>query len=84
MGVKEIADYILSFGNVIFAFALLPSVFGKSKPAAWTSLITFFVLCCFSVSYGLLRLPLAAALNSVNAVLWGTLFWQKRHELRKS
>lgn len=70
-------DALFAAGQIAFAIALLPSVFGRDKPAAWTSGATGAVLAMFAVAYASLGLTWAAASCAVCAATWLVLLWQK-------
>lgn len=70
-------DIVLSIGNVVFSVALLPSVFGKSKPAFSTSLMTGTTLLVFAVVYASLDLWVAMSVTIIGASLWLLLAFQK-------
>lgn len=70
-------DFILAAGAWIFAIALLPSVFGKDKPAFSSSLITGSVLAVYIVAYISLSLWVAAVSVSITTALWFILAIQK-------
>lgn len=62
---------------MVFALALLPSVFSKDKPALWTSLMTGSVLVVFAVVYASLSLWYATFTTALAAGLWIVLAIQK-------
>lgn len=70
-------DIILSVGQYIFVIALLPSVFGKDKPALSSSLLTGSILAVFSVVYATLGLWSSTIASVVVAVTWFILAWQQ-------
>ena len=70
-------DIVLAVGSLIFAFALLPSVFSKHKPAVWTSLLTASVMAVFSVTYASLSLWYTASTSTLATTLWFVLAIQK-------
>lgn len=71
-------DIVLSAGSLIFAFALLPSVFSPNKPSLWTSLSTGIVLAIFTIVYASLSLWYAVTTTALTAVLWLILAFQKK------
>lgn len=70
-------DALLSTGSIIFIIALLPSVFGKHKPAVATSVMTSTVLVTYVVAYSSLKLWFAATLTMATAALWCLLALQQ-------
>lgn len=76
-------DIVLSIGQWIFVLALLPSVFGKDKPALASSLLTGGVLSVFGFVYATLGLWSAVVATSAVAGTWFILAWQKYREKTK-
>jgi len=70
-------DIVLALGNLVFAVALLPSIFSRDKPALTTSLLTASMLTIFVATFSSLDLWLSALGVSVGAVGWWVLFVQK-------
>jgi len=70
-------DIIYGIGGLVFAVALLPAVFSKSKPPLSTSVMTLVTLAIFSVASLSLNLYLAAVTQIMAALMWGTLAVQK-------
>lgn len=70
-------DIILSTGQYIFVIALLPSVFGKDKPALSSSLLTGTILGIFSGVYATLGLWSSTVASSAVALTWFILAWQQ-------
>jgi len=70
-------DIVFSIGAWIFVIALLPSVFGKDKPALLSSLITGSVLAIFAFTYVSLSLGMAALSTSMVSLTWFVLAIQK-------
>lgn len=70
-------DIVFSIGAWIFVIALLPSVFGKDKPALSSSLITGSVLAVFAFTYVSLSLWIAALSTSMVSLTWFVLAVQK-------
>jgi len=70
-------DWVLTAGSLIFAFALIPSVFSQHKPALSTSLMTGAVLLVFSFVYLTLSLWFASITTLTTGTLWFTLAIQK-------
>ncbi len=71
-------DWVLTVGGFGFFIALLPTIVGKSKPAASSSLVTFILLGAFVWVYASLGLWKAMAANSLTAAAWGILFVQTK------
>lgn len=72
-----IHDYIFTLGNAILFFALLPTVFGKEKPALKTSVMTSTILTVFGFTFLSLTLYLSAVTVLGSAALWYILAYQK-------
>lgn len=70
-------DWVLTAGSALFAFALLPSVLGKDKPAVSTSFMTGTVLLIFAFVYWTLSLWISTITTVITAILWLTLAIQK-------
>ncbi|TSD05305.1 MAG: hypothetical protein Greene07147_626 [Parcubacteria group bacterium Greene0714_7] len=70
-------DIVLSIGQYIFVIALLPSVFGKDKPALSSSLLTGTVLGVFSVVYATLGLWSSTVASILVTATWLLLAWQQ-------
>jgi hypothetical protein len=70
-------DWILTIGQILFIFALAPSVFSKDKPALTTSLLTGTVLAVFAIVFATLYLWLAATSTLVSSLTWLLLAYQK-------
>lgn len=70
------ADIIFTVGGVIFAVALLPSVFGENKPAWKTSLITAVVLTVYAITFATIGFVFSATMNTITAIMWFVLFAQ--------
>lgn len=70
-------DWVFSVGQWVFILALLPSVFGKDKPALSTSLMTGTVLAIFALTYITLSLLLAGISTSLSSAVWFVLAVQK-------
>ncbi|MES2135301.1 MAG: hypothetical protein V4449_03620 [Patescibacteria group bacterium] len=77
-------DIVLSIGQYIFVLALLPSVFGKDKPALSSSLLTGSVLAVFSAVYATLNLWSSAVASAIVAGVWFILAWQQYRKKRNS
>lgn len=70
-------DVVLAVSFLVFNVALLPSVFGKRKPALGTSLLTTTFLIPGLVVYLSLSLWYAALMTVLNILLWLTLAVQE-------
>lgn len=70
-------DYIFAVGGIVFLVSLIPSIRDKQKPALSTSLLTGGVLILFALTYASLRFWFAAITQSVTAVLWLVLAYQR-------
>jgi len=70
-------DMVLAGGQWIFIIALLPSVFGKDKPALSTSLLTGAVLSVFALTFVTLSLWVSAVSTELTSFTWFLLAFQK-------
>jgi hypothetical protein len=68
---------VLAGGQWIFIIALLPSVFGKDKPALSTSLLTGAVLSVFALTFVTLSLWVSAVSTELTSFTWLLLAFQK-------
>lgn len=75
-------DIIFGGGNLVFAVALLPSIFSEHKPALSTCLITGAVLLSFAVTYASLALWAGMAMVALNGALWLVLAVQQYRRRR--
>jgi hypothetical protein len=73
----NIQDLILTAGSLIFALALLPSIFSKNKPALSTSLLTAVVVYIFAGVYISLNLWFTAITTLITGSCWSILALQK-------
>jgi hypothetical protein len=71
-------DWVFTVGNIIFAVALLPSVFGKNKPEVTTSLMTGVVLLIYSFTQFTLSLWFSSFTTLITACIWLLLAFQKK------
>jgi hypothetical protein len=69
-------DFVLATSTFAFNLALLPSVFGKHKPALGTCILTSVFLTANVAVYFSLSLWYAAIMASINLCLWTTLLIQ--------
>lgn len=72
-------DIVFALGAFIFVLALTKMVNVADKPPAAASMPIALTLFSFAVAYASLRLPLAATMTAVQAVLWGVLYFQAKH-----
>ena len=77
-------DIVLSVAQVIFAGALLPSVFGKDKPALTTSLVTGLLLIVLVFTFYTLELWFSAGSTAFLSAVWLVLAVQKFSGKEKS
>ncbi len=77
-------DIILSIGQYVFVIALLPSVFGKDKPALSSSLITAIILAIFSLVYSTLDLWSSTVASGIVSATWFLLAWQQYRKKKVS
>lgn len=76
-------DIVLSVGQYIFVIALLPSVFGKDKPALSSSLLTGTVLGVFTAVYATLGLWSSTIASTLVTATWFLLAWQQYRRRNK-
>ncbi|MDD2658012.1 MAG: hypothetical protein PHD04_05220 [Candidatus Pacebacteria bacterium] len=70
-------DIVISVGQYVFVLALLPSIFGKDKPALLSSILTGTILLVFGAVYVTLALWSSAISSAVLTVAWFILAFQK-------
>lgn len=70
-------DIVLAVCIAAFNVALLPSVFGKSKPQLSTSVLTFSFLIPQAAVFLSLSLWYSFTMSAINACLWAALGIQK-------
>jgi hypothetical protein len=70
-------DWVLSIGSLLFVIALLPSIFGKDKPALKTCVLTAIVMTAFSITYGSLGLWYTMFTSAIVTIEWYILWYQK-------
>jgi hypothetical protein len=70
-------DTVITVGNAIFAFSLLPSIRSKEKPHLYTSMPTAIVLYIFAATFLTLDLIYASVVTLISALLWTLLVVQK-------
>ncbi|HET7320415.1 MAG TPA: hypothetical protein VFI84_02395 [Candidatus Saccharimonadales bacterium] len=76
-------DTILAVSILGFNIALVPTVFGKSKPHLSTSITTVIFLLATVVVYVSLSLWYSASMGFLNATLWTILATQRWLQGRK-
>lgn len=70
-------DNVLAISFLVFNIALLPSVFGKRKPALGTSLLTTTFLIPGLIVYISLSFWYSTIMTAINISLWFTLGLQE-------
>ncbi len=70
-------DVVLAVGGFGFSVALLPSLFGKDKPAKSSCVATGSILAVFVVCYATLGLWAAAVSTFLTCVCWAILHIQQ-------
>lgn len=75
-------DIIIAAGQWVFLLALLPSIFGKDKPALATSIATSGVLAVLAFTYSTLSLWVSTISGILVSVAWFILAVQK-HKMGK-
>lgn len=76
-------DYVFAIGAIVFIFALMPTVRGKSKPPLITSITTSIVLFVYSYNYLTLKLWFAMVTTAATATQWAVLAFQKYQQNHK-
>ena len=69
-------DLVFSIGNFVFAFALIPTIKGKDKPAFSTSIISASFLTLFIIAFSTLGLWFSALGVGTSATAWWILTLQ--------
>jgi hypothetical protein len=69
-------DLVFSIGGIVFALALLPSLFGTHKPEFITSCLTSTVLSMFSLTYFDLDFEYSGTITAITSLMWLSLAWQ--------
>ncbi|MBI4120892.1 MAG: hypothetical protein HY457_01380 [Parcubacteria group bacterium] len=69
-------DKVISIGQWLFFFALLPSIFSPEKPAFWSSILTATILMVFAFTFSTLKLRSATVSSVVVSVGWYVLAYQ--------
>lgn len=74
-------DWVIAIGQLIFFFALLPSIFSNDKPNRWSSLLTATTLSVFTYTFWTLGLFWGAFNSALVTIAWFVLFFQKRNKI---
>lgn len=69
-------DYVLFLGQIVFLFALLPTVFGDSKPEFCTCIVTALGMTLFTYVYATVNWWWTTAVAFVVTLLWWILVVQ--------
>jgi hypothetical protein len=77
-------DIVLAICVLVFNLALIPSIFGRSKPALATSVLNVAFMLAVVTVYFNLHLWYSATMNSINTILWAILAAQKYTSLKTS
>ena len=72
---QDVVIMVSCFG---FAFALIPSIKGKQKPAKSSCAITLVLLAMCLISFGTLGLWLSFGAEATAMVAWAILLFQRR------
>jgi len=75
-------DWVFTSGQLIFVFALIPTIRGRDKPALSTSLITGLIIITFSYTQLTLKLYFSSITGMMAATAWLTLAFQKYQQLK--
>jgi len=73
-------DAVFFAGQIIFVFALIPTIRGKSKPALTSSVITGLILTIFALTYLSLNLWFSALAAIATSTSWWILAYQKHRQ----
>lgn len=76
-------DVVLATSFLVFNIALLPSVFGKHKPALGTSILTAAFLIPGLIVYANLSLWYSTIMTAINLILWVILAFQGYGNVKK-
>jgi Flp pilus assembly protein TadB len=76
-------DGVFFIGQIIFVFALIPTIKGKSKPALSSSVITGLILTIFALTYLSLDLWFSAVAATATSASWWVLAYQKYRQDKK-
>jgi len=79
-------DLVLSFGSVMFIFALIPMIISEHKPPLISSLISSAILYSFAFTYTTVDLVYAAVTTTVMATLWAIVAaqsWKQRRNKKE-
>lgn len=76
-------DTVIAVGQWILAASLLPTVFGKEKPALTTSVISVIVMATFGFTFWTLAFWNAVASSVAGCSIWFLLAVQKYRSTRK-
>lgn len=69
-------DVVMTLGQFIFAFSLIPTIKAKQKPAWTTCLMSSIVLTIYVPTLWSLNLHISVAATVLVAIGWWTLFFQ--------
>ena len=72
-------DIVIMAACFGFAFALIPSIVGKGKPARWSCGLTAFLLAVIGFCFATLQLWLSMASEIVCIIAWLILLFQRRN-----
>ena len=70
-------DWIIAIGGFCFSIALIPSIRGKDKPPASTSVLTAFFLYVFAICFATLGMWLSMSSEILSGIAWTILLIQK-------
>lgn len=76
-------DLVFTVGQIIFVFALIPTIRGKSKPALSSSIITGSILLIFALTYLSLGLWFSTIASIATSASWWILAFQKYQQIKK-
>lgn len=74
-------DTVLTLCNLVFIFALLPSIWGLDKPNLVTSGMMFFTLAVIGMTQISMDLTLSGGSAIISAGLWAVLGYQKLNKV---
>ena len=73
-------DLIFLMGAGALDVSFLPTLFGKFKPALWTSITFTVVMAAFTANFMDMDMPLATAMHTLATLMWGITIFQKREK----
>ncbi len=76
-------DTVLTIGQVVFSFALIPTIFNKQKPALSSSLISGVFLMVYAIVFATLSLWFTVIPTILTGTCWFILAYQRYRNDKK-